>query len=80
MNPMILLGIAASVASPAAAAVESQAAPGRNPDRIICRSEQIVGTRLAKKQRCMKASEWSEMKRLAREVTEKVQVRDEKSN
>jgi hypothetical protein len=80
MKSLLLLSIAACVATPAVASATSQSS-SPNPDRVICRSEPVVGSRLAKKQRCMTASEWAELKRLTRETTEKVQIRaDERPN
>ena len=83
MNSIILLTIAGTIAAPVPAptAGEPQPTAARNTDPVVCRGEQIIGSRLAKKQRCLKVSEWLEMKRLNREVTEKVQMRaDERTN
>ncbi|HXZ67113.1 MAG TPA: hypothetical protein VEH07_00835 [Alphaproteobacteria bacterium] len=49
----------------ASAPAATTATPGtlasaKDPDRIICKSQQITGTRLGAKRTCMKAREWDE--------------------
>jgi len=37
-----------------------------NPDKLICRSEPVLGSRLAKSKRCMTKAQWDEDRRLTR--------------
>ena len=81
MKSMIMLTIVAGIATPAIAGATPQPSSAQDPERVICRVEPVVGTRLSKVRRCMRASEWAEIKRLTRETTEKVQVvADERPN
>lgn len=45
-----------------------------NPQRVICRTEQQIGSRLSKIKRCHTAAEWAEVKRENRRVIDKVQA------
>lgn len=45
-----------------------------DPNRIICRTEEQIGSRLSKIRRCHTAAEWSEIKRENRRVIDKVQA------
>lgn len=41
-----------------AAAAGEQKADGKDPNRIICEKQEVVGSRLATKRICMTAAEW----------------------
>jgi hypothetical protein len=58
---------------PAIAAAEEKQAPAKDPNRIICEKQEVVGSRLATKKICMTAAEWAERKREDREAVEKGQ-------
>jgi hypothetical protein len=45
-----------------------------DPNRVICRTEQQIGSRLQKIRRCHTAAEWAEIKRENRRVIDKVQA------
>lgn len=67
-------------------AVTTAAAPelavGAKPDvnRRICRTEEMTGSRLNQRRRCMTASEWTEIARLDRESIERTQANRYKGN
>ncbi|OWQ97783.1 hypothetical protein CDQ91_08995 [Sphingopyxis witflariensis] len=46
----------------------------RDPNEIICRKEQVLGSRLETKRRCMTRSEWAEANRVTRGELERAQV------
>ncbi len=58
--------IAAFSLSTAAFAQEGEKKDGKDPDRMICKAEEQIGTRLAKKKVCMTAAQWKEQRRLSR--------------
>lgn len=66
---------AAAAAKPAAAA---PAADGkqklRDPNEVVCRNMEVLGSRLAKRRVCMTRSEWAETNRNERGVLERAQV------
>jgi len=37
-----------------------------NPDKLICRSEAVLGSRLAKNKRCLTKAQWDEERRQSR--------------
>ncbi len=58
--------IAAFGLSTVALAEEAEKQDSKNPDRMICRAEEQIGTRLSKKKVCMTAQQWKEQRRLSR--------------
>ncbi|MES2497490.1 MAG: hypothetical protein V4618_15355 [Pseudomonadota bacterium] len=59
--------IAAAGLSVAVNAEEAtQKANKTDPDKLICRSEPVLGSRLAKSKRCMTKAQWDEDRRLTR--------------
>lgn len=70
----------AQAADPAATEVApSSAVKGKkpksgDPNEIVCRSEEVLGSRLAKQKRCMTRSEWAEARRTNRADVERAQV------
>lgn len=74
-------------ATPVAAQVSSTAASGKpvkvrgDPSRVICRSEEQTGSRLAPAtKRCMTALQWVELKQYDRTAIEQIQNARYKSN
>jgi hypothetical protein len=59
---------------PAAAWAEDKKPDAKDPNRVICEKEGVVGSRLATKRVCMTAAEWTERKRADRESLEKAQI------
>jgi hypothetical protein len=66
--------IAALALIPAAAAAEEKKPDAKDPNRIICEKQGVVGSRLATKRVCMTAAEWEMRRREDREAVEKAQV------
>ena len=62
---MRLAGIAAGLAlglAAAGAAAPKKSEPGWDPNREICKSQSVVGSRLKKVRTCMTAQEWEDLK------------------
>lgn len=45
----------------------------KDPNRIICEKQEVVGSRLATKRICMTAAQWEERRREDRQALEKAQ-------
>lgn len=45
-----------------------------DPNRVICRSSEVIGSRLATKKTCLTAVQWSQMERDQRETVERIQA------
>lgn len=65
--------VAALALVPAAASAEENK-PAKDPNRIICEKQEVVGSRLATKRVCMTAAEWEIRRREDREAVEKAQT------
>ncbi|HTK58704.1 MAG TPA: hypothetical protein VL336_06950 [Sphingomicrobium sp.] len=71
----VAIGIIAALALiPAAAWADDKKAEAKDPNRIICEKQGVVGSRLATKRVCMTAAEWEIRRREDREAIEKAQV------
>lgn len=62
-------------AAPAQVSYESNNRPllKGDPDRQICQTEELIGTRLGKKKVCMTARQWNDNRSEEREITERIQ-------
>ena len=58
----MLIGALMLAATPGFAA-DRKAAGQADPNRMICRSEPVTGSRLATKRRCLTAAQWNELER-----------------
>lgn len=76
------LGLAAVAMLLATGAVARERKPGAatDPDKIICRSEENTGSRLAKTKRCMSARDWAAEKAVNQQDIERVQANRYKNN
>ncbi len=45
-----------------------------DPDKLVCQSEEEIGSRLAKHKTCLTAEQWKEKHREQREYTEEIQA------
>ena len=69
-----LLLVAAAGMFPAMAAADQTKANSKDPNRIICEKQPVVGSRLASKRVCMTAAEWEVRKLEDRQAIEKGQM------
>lgn len=72
LNIGLFLLAALGLASVASAEEKKTAA--KDPDRIICEKQEVVGSRLATRRVCMTAAQWEERKREDRQAIDKAQV------
>ena len=66
--------LAAIVLIPATAIAADKTADKKDPNRIICEKQGVVGSRLATKKVCMTATEWQARRLEDRQAIEKSQV------
>jgi hypothetical protein len=59
---------------PAMAAGDEKKADTKDPNRIICEKQEVVGSRLATKRVCMTAAEWADRRREDRQAIDKAQI------
>jgi hypothetical protein len=58
---------------PAIAAAGEKKADTKDPNRMICEKQEVLGSRVATKKICMTAAQWEDRKREDRESIEKGQ-------
>ena len=71
----LVIGIIAGMALlPVAAAAQNKKPEPKDPNRIICEKQPVLGSRLATKKVCMTAAEWEIRRREDREAIDKAQT------
>lgn len=71
MRTLLVIASAAIIAaSPAVAKNKKQS----DPNRLICKSEEMVGSRLQTKKTCLTAMQWDQLQRDQRMTVERVQA------
>lgn len=68
-----VLLVAALALIPATASAEEKKAD-KDPNRMVCEKQEVVGSRLATKRVCMTASEWEQKRREERQMIDRSQV------
>lgn len=61
------------LSSPVVAAPAQAAGPTKDPNRIVCERQEVLGSRLGGKKVCKTAAEWAEERRLHRDALERAQ-------
>lgn len=74
----LMIALAGAAAAPAVAAEDPAATPAAPPapakvDKLICRSVEVLGSRLKSNKVCMTSSEWAEQRRLDRMNVDRAQ-------
>jgi len=64
---------AAILLAGAAQAGEPAGGSSRNPNKIVCRTTQQVGSRLAKDRACHTLAEWEDLRRQSKKVVDDIQ-------
>lgn len=59
---------------PAAATAGEKKSESRDPNRMICEKQEIVGSRLGTKRVCMTAAEWEAKRREERQMIDRSQM------
>lgn len=75
----LLIPATGQAADPAATTAAAPAAKGKkpkggDPNEIVCRKEEVLGSRLRSQRVCMTRSEWAEARRSNRTDIERAQV------
>ena len=70
----ILIVLGFCLLSTSAPAKERGVQKPYDPNRIICKTDGLIGSRLQEKKTCLTVTQWEEMKRDQRNTVEKVQA------
>jgi len=69
-----LLLVAALGMASAVSAAEEKKADAKDPNRVICEKQEVVGSRLQSKRVCMTAAEWAAKRREDRQMIDRAQT------
>lgn len=74
MRVVIFLGIGLLAASSAFAhKSKDEGGAGTDPNKVICKTEDVLGSRLASQKQCMTEAQWIQLRREQRNTVEKMQ-------
>lgn len=65
--------VASAQSSPTSVSDARQAGPHNDPNEIVCRVENAIGSRLTRTRVCRTRAEWAEHKAQTRQVVDRVQ-------
>jgi hypothetical protein len=75
MRKLLLAAMVMSFAAPVLADDAATAKKtAEDPNKIVCRREEVVGSRLATNKRCLTVRQWTEMQRDLRMTVDRVQA------
>lgn len=72
MHRLIFVAVAAALLSAGASALERK--DSKDPNRIVCEKQGVLGSRLASKRVCMSAAEWAAQRAAERQAIDKTQI------
>ena len=78
MRRIIFVAVAAALLPAGASALERK--DNKDPNRMICEKQGVLGSRLATKRVCMTAAEWAAQRAAERQLIEKIQVQQKGPN
>ena len=78
MRRIIFVAVAAALLPAGASALERK--DNKDPNRMICEKQGVLGSRLATKRVCMTAAEWAAQRAAERQLIDKIQVQQKGPN
>ena len=78
MRRLIVIAVAAALLPAGASALEKK--DSKDPNRIVCEKQNVLGSRLATKRVCMTAAEWALQRAAERQSIDKSQVQQKGPN
>lgn len=73
MRSLILAATILAMSAPVMARQPSDEKKPDDPTRMVCRTSEVIGSRLATKKTCMTAMQWKQLEREQRDTVERVQ-------
>ena len=75
MRVLLIFAIMAGTSSPLFAGEAGSARKeAKDPNRVICRTEEVIGSRLQTARRCMTSQQWQALRQEERTTIERVQA------
>lgn len=78
MRRIIFVALAAVLLPAGASALERK--DNKDPNRMVCEKQGVLGSRLATKRVCMTAAEWATQRAAERQLIDKTQVQQKGPN
>ena len=78
MRRIMFVAVAAALLPAGASALERK--DNKDPNRMICEKQGVLGSRLATKRVCMTAAEWAAQRAAERQLIDKTQVQQKGPN
>lgn len=75
-----VLLIAGVALLPAVALADEKKSDDKDPNRVVCEKQEVVGSRLGTKRVCMTAAEWATKRREERQMIDRSQVQQRGPN
>ena len=75
---LILIGASTVLLASGANAVEKK--DDKDPNRIVCEKQEVLGSRLATRRVCMSAAEWAAKRMLDRQLIDRTQIQQKGPN
>lgn len=69
-----LLGVMLLASLAASASARPAEKKNLDPNRVVCRSEEVVGSRLQTRKTCMTAMQWDQLEREQRATVDRIQA------
>lgn len=73
MRYLVLAAAMLAMSAPVMARQPSDEKKPDDPTRMVCRSSEVIGSRLATKKTCMTAMQWKQLEREQRDTVERIQ-------
>jgi hypothetical protein len=70
----LTLGLALSASVATSASAKPRDDKDRDPNKVVCEKQEVLGSRLATRRVCMTRAEWTEKRRADRDMVQKSQL------
>ena len=78
LRHLILIGASTVLLASGANALEKK--DDKDPNRIVCEKQEVLGSRLATRRVCMSAAEWAAKRMLERQMIDRSQIQQKGPN
>ena len=73
LSALVVSSAAAIAQAPTETATTTKVGPGNDPNEIVCRRQQEIGSRLNTRRVCRTRAEWAQLRDQTRQVVDRVQ-------
>jgi hypothetical protein len=74
MRTILLFAAIALLSAPTLARKPEADGKKSDPNRVVCRKEEVIGSRLASKKTCMTVMQWDQLEREQRQSVDRIQA------